>query len=418
MTTPKHLGWVGWLVAALCVVGLVISSANFLRVGASIDSGIALNIAFLAFPFVGAIILSRRITNTVGWLFCLVGVGTTFTSFSASYVSYALIHHLDTQLSTRLIDLLGDLVWPLNLVLGVFILYVFPDGRALSRRWSIVCWALGFMLMLVEIGQAVTPGPLESHNRVLNPLGVPDLAGFASFISTYLYLLLPVFAVLGVVSLVLRYRRAEQQPRQQIKWFVYGAVMMVTIVLVGFFIASQITNDLALSNAVGNMSFAVAILALPLGVGIGVLRYRLYDIDILIKRTLVYGSLTAILAALYFGLVIGAQQLAHHLTGQQDAQQPVVIVLSTLLIAALFTPLRGWLQRWIDQRFYRSRYDAAKTLAAFSATLRSEVDLAQLNDHLLGVVDTTMRPAHASLWLRAPAHASPQRSAHEEGSRR
>jgi hypothetical protein len=181
--------------------------------------------------------------------------------------------------------------------------------------------------------------------------------------------------------------------------------MMVIIVLFGFFIASQIT-DLALSNLVGNLSFAIAITALPLGVGIGVLRYRLYDIDILIKRTLVYGSLTAILAALYFALVIGAQQLTHRITGQQVAQQPVVIVLSTLLIAALFTPLRSRLQRGIDQRFYRSRYNAARTLAAFSASLRSEVDLAQLNDHLLGVVDATMRPAHASLWLRSPARAS------------
>jgi hypothetical protein len=384
----------------------VISSANFLRVGASIDSGIALNIAFLAFPLVGAVILSRRLTNTVGWLLCLVGVGTTFTSFSASFVSYALVHHLDAQLATRLIDIVGDLVWPTNLVLGVFILYVFPGGRALSRRWSTVCWSLGLLLLVVEVGQAVTPGPLESHNRMLNPLGVPALEGFASFVATYLYLLLPIFAVLGVVSLVLRYRRADQQSRQQIKWFVYGSVMMVIIVLVGIFIASQITNDLALSNAVGNMSFAVAILALPLGVGIGVLRYRLYDIDILIKRTLVYGSLTAILAGLYFGLVIGAQQLTHRLTGQQGAQQPVVIVLTTLLIAALFTPLRGWLQRGIDRRFYRSRYDAAKTLATFSASLRSEVDLAQLNNHLLGVVDATMRPAHASLWLRSPARVS------------
>ncbi|MGH2504170.1 MAG: hypothetical protein ACRDID_16810 [Ktedonobacterales bacterium] len=269
-----------------------------------------------------------------------------------------------------------------------------------------MCWSLALMLLLVEVGQAVMPGPLESHHRVLNPLGVPALEGFASFVATYLYLLLPIFAVLGVVSLVPRYRRADQQSRQQIKWFVYGSVMMVIIVLVGIFIASQITNDLALSNAVGDTSFAVAILALPLGVGIGVLRYRLYDIDILIKRTLVYGSLTAILVGLYFGLVIGAQQLTHRLTGQQVAQQPVVIVLTTLLIAALFTPLRSRLQRGIDQRFYRSRYNAAKTLAAFSASLRSEVDLAQLNDHLLGVVDATMRPAHASLWLRSPARVS------------
>jgi hypothetical protein len=144
---------------------------------------------------------------------------------------------------------------------------------------------------------------------------------------------------------------------------------------------------------------------MPIATCVAILRYRLYDIDIIIKRTLLYALLTIILAALYFGLVIGAQRLTQAFSGQRVGQQPVVIVLSTLLIAALFTPLRARLQGWIDRRFYRSRYDAAKTLAAFSATLRSEVDLAQLNEQLLGVVEQTMRPAHASLWLRAASAA-------------
>jgi hypothetical protein len=144
---------------------------------------------------------------------------------------------------------------------------------------------------------------------------------------------------------------------------------------------------------------------LPIGVGIAILRSHLWDIDVIIRRTLIYGSLTAVLAALYFAVVIGAQLVTQAFTGRQVGQQPVVIVLSTLLIAALFTPLRARLQRWIDQRFYRSRYDAAKTVAAFSQALRSEVDLAQLNEHLLAVIDETMRPVHASLWLRAQGAA-------------
>ncbi len=173
-----------------------------------------------------------------------------------------------------------------------------------------------------------------------------------------------------------------------------------------FIIGGNIVSGLISSNPndpvgafVGNAAFALGILALPLGVGVGVMRYQLYDIDILIKRTLVYGSLTAILAGLYFGLVIGAQLLTRQLTGQQTAQQPIVIVLSTLLIAALFQPLRAWLQRAIDRRFYRSRYDAARTIAAFSDTLRQEVKLDALSTHLLEVVDETMRPSQVSLWL-------------------
>jgi hypothetical protein len=208
----------------------------------------------------------------------------------------------------------------------------------------------------------------------------------------------------------LRFRRAGQQERQQIKWFVFGAVVMVVIVGIGYFFSAQTNDPKSPLTALGNVLFAVGITALPLGVGIGVLRYRLYDIDILIKRTLVYGSLTAILAALYFGLVIGAQQLTHQFTGHDNPQQPVVIVLTTLLIAALFTPLRARLQRWIDRRFDRSHYDAAKTLAAFSASLRSEINAQQLHDHLLDVVEETMRPSSVTLWLR-PASGRSQYAA-------
>ncbi|HEX2350092.1 MAG TPA: hypothetical protein VHI51_16770 [Ktedonobacterales bacterium] len=406
----QRFGWIGWLIMALCFCGIAVSSAIFLHIGATIDSGVALNIAFLAFPLVGAIIVSRRITNTVGWLFCLVGLGTTFTSFAASFIQYALLHHLDGQVAAGLIDIFGDLVWPLNLVLGVFILYLFPDGRALTRRWRVVVWLLAALLFIVELAQAVAPGPLEADNRVPNPLGVPALAGFSFFVSNYLYVLLPVFALLAVVSLILRFRRAGLQERQQIKWFVFGAVVMVVIVGIGYFFSAQTNDPKSPLTALGNVLFAVGITALPLGVGIGVLRYRLYDIDILIKRTLVYGSLTAILAALYFGLVIGAQQLTHQFTGHDNPQQPVVIVLTTLLIAALFTPLRARLQRWIDRRFDRSHYDAAKTLAAFSASLRSEINAQQLHDHLLDVVEETMRPSSVTLWLR-PASGRSQYAA-------
>lgn len=243
--------------------------------------------------------------------------------------------------------------------------------------------------------------PLEANGRIPNPLGAPALGDISSAILFAMQLTLPVFALLAVISLIIRYRRATPIERQRIKWFVFGAFSMIEFIISGNIISGLISsnpND-PVGGFVGNAAFALGILAFPLGVGVGVMRYQLYDIDILIKRTLVYGSLTAILAGLYFGLVIGAQLLTRQFTGQQTAQQPLIIVLSTLLIAALFQPLRAWLQRGFDRRFYRSRYDAARTIAAFSDTLRQEVELDMLSAHLMGVVEETMRPNHVSLWL-------------------
>jgi hypothetical protein len=212
--------------------------------------------------------------------------------------------------------------------------------------------------------------------------------------------LIVAMILLSLVSVVVRFRRARGVERQQLKWFVFAMAigLLGSLVLYGFTWFSDTFNP---SGSV----WLIVTVGIPIATCIAILRYRLYDIDIIIKRTLLYALLTLILAALYFALVIGAQHLTQAFTSQRVGQQPVVIVLSTLLIAALFTPLRARLQGWIDQRFYRSRYDAAKTLAAFSASLRSEVDLAQLNEHLLVVVDETMRPAHASLWLRAASSA-------------
>jgi hypothetical protein len=200
----------------------------------------------------------------------------------------------------------------------------------------------------------------------------------------------------------LRYRRANSGQRQQIKWFVLGSIVMIVVavggqVAAGFLPGANAPADdpaAALPTLVGNLAFALGILALPLGVGVGVLRYKLYDIDRLINRTLLYGALTAILAALFFALVYGAQAIIH-------AQSPLVIVLTTLLVAAVAQPLRSALQRGIDRRFYRSRYNAARTLETFGATLRSEVELGDLRADLLAVVEETMQPASLSLWLRS-----------------
>ncbi|HZC07666.1 MAG TPA: hypothetical protein VE338_18665 [Ktedonobacterales bacterium] len=416
----KLSAYLSWLIFLVCLAGIIAANVLFARVNPRDHSSLILTLSFLAFPVVGAIIVSQRLKNTVGWIFCVISLGTAITSYSAAYVQFALHTHAEAQITTGIVDLMGGLVWPVNLAMGVLLLFLFPDGQALSRRWAVAVWAMLMDLVIVVTGQLVYPGSLESSALVPNPAGVPALAGYSEFAMNQAYLPLPIFAFLAVISLILRYRRAATLQRQRIKWFVFGAAIMVVVITAGFTVSSVIATGPSdpVANTVGNTAFAVGILALPIGAGMGVLRYQLYDIDILIKRTLVYGSLTAILAALYFALVIGAQTLTHQLTGQQVAQQPIVIVLSTLLIAALVQPLRRRLQGWIDRRFYRSRYDAAKTVAAFSASLRSEVDLTQLNEHLLGVVEETMRPMHASIWLLRDSALSSSNQATSDEARR
>jgi hypothetical protein len=288
----------------------------------------------------------------------------------------------------------GGWLWLITNVLNIIgqsafiiFLYVFPTGRFVPR-WMIgpaVLWCAAWVIPLF-------------HNSTLSTLASVMTDG-------------PVFIAIilsMIVAQVYRYQRVSSpSERQQTKWVVYGLGVglsaFISILVSSNVILPEDVRNNAVAAMVGSSTTYLCFLLIPIGIVAAVTRSRLFDIDILIKRTLVYGSLTAILAALYFALVIGAQTLTHQLTGQQVAQQPIVIVLSTLLIAALVQPLRRRLQGWIDRRFYRSRYNAATTVAAFSASLRNEVNLQQLNEHLLSVVLETMRPTHASLWLRSPA---------------
>jgi hypothetical protein len=393
---------IAWLIFAACVGGAIISGWLFSALPDHyLFVSLPLLIAFPIFPLVGALIVTQRPTNTVGWVFLAAGVGVTITPFSAAYVQLSLLNHTDAQLATGLTDIIGNMMWLVNLALGVMLLYLFPDGRPLSKRWAVAFWALVADLVVVVLAQAVTPGPLESHNRVPNPLGISSLGVLPASIMNAGQSLIFLFILLAIVSLIVRYRRADNAQRQQIKWFVFGSIVMIVVIVGGMMSTDLISSDPndPLANLVANIAFSLGILALPLGVGIGVLRHKLYDIDSLISRTLLYGSLSAILAALFFGLIAGAQTLIRAFTGQAGQSQ-LVIVFSTLLIAALAQPLRGSLQRGIDRRFYRGRYDAAHTLQTFGATLRSEVELNDLSAHLIAVVEDTMQPARLSLWLR------------------
>jgi hypothetical protein len=268
--------------------------------------------------------------------------------------------------------------------LGYF-LVTFPDGRFVPR-WS---WLL-VVLWMVQAIFHVIPGPFNITFWPPLLSAAEDVLTNGGAVGVFIYRYVRVFSSLQ---------------RQQAKWllFGFGGLIVLSIFfydLIGSLVPGLGAPDSLYQLANGTLTFVI-FLFVPLSVAIAILRYRLWDIDVIIRRTLVYSTLTVILALLYVGLVIGLESLVRLFTGQVS-QSPVIIVASTLAIAALFQPLRHHIQRVIDRRFYRSKYDAARTLAAFSTTLRQEVDLDQLREQLLAVVQETMQPAHVSLWLRKP----------------
>jgi hypothetical protein len=277
----------------------------------------------------------------------------------------------------------------------VFYLLLFPTGRLPSRRWRWLAWlTVAFILMGVILSAFSSDAYLGSLGPIRNPLGIE---GFTNVYEAVLYTVSPLLFVAVALSLLMRLRRAVGVERQQLKWFAYSAaIFAVGIVLI---VIPFATETPLWFERVGTAIFTAAGAAITISIGIAILRYRLYDIDLLINRTLVYAALTAALVAVYFGGVATTQAIFRALTGQEQQPQ-LAVVASTLVIAALFNPLRRRIQTFIDSRFYRRKYNAAKTLEAFSAKLRNETDLDTLRDDLVGVVRDTMQPVHVSLWLR------------------
>jgi hypothetical protein len=288
-------------------------------------------------------------------------------------------------------------------LLGIYLILLFPDGKLPSRRWRPLAWLSGVVMVLASLGITFAPGPLEGHPGVRNPFGLEALGH--PWVATAVFivlLLLPLCMVASALSLVLRYRRSRGEEREQIKWIAFAATVVGLLYLIAM--VSSLTFSGPWGGAgtplwLGLLQQAalVTFSAVPIAVGFAVLNYRLYEIDLIINRTLVYGTLTITLVVLYFGGIVVLQRIFVTLTGQQST---LAVVASTLLIAALFTPLRHRIQGFIDRRFYRRKYDARRTLETFSIKLRDETDLEALNNDLVGVVRETMQPAHVSVWLR------------------
>jgi hypothetical protein len=359
---------------------------------------------FLAFPLVGALIASKRPKNPIGWICLAVGIFWMLANLSSAYGMYGLLVARPGSVPfPAAIGSLGEWMWvPAVGLLGTYLILLFPDGRLRSRRWRPLAWLSGAVIILVSAGFALSPGPMDGLPGIRNPFGLEKYPWVADA-TLGVILLLPVCILAAATSLVLRFLRSGGEEREQIKWLAFAASILglgfSSYAIPGTILQGDAggANPLwakLLEDAV-TLSFA----GVPVAVGIAILRYRLFEIDLLINRTLVYGALTGTLAMVYFGGVAATQAIFRALTGQEEQPQ-LAIVISTLVIAALFNPLRRRIQSFIDRRFYRSKYDARKTLEAFSAKLKDETDLDALSEDLVGVIRETMQPAHVSLWLR------------------
>ena len=390
---------VGWLivplyVAIVCAIYLLERSAGVPPAYPMED--VVIRVGFGAFAVVGAVLVAKRPTNIIGWIMATVALMMALFHAGLIYAVYVMATRGQPDALAVVGAWIGNWYWYLLLALTlIYVPLFFPDGRLPSHRWVPVAVLPGIGTLGTVVLGALTetlvldPVVKDVHYRIENPIGIEGLGRVED---------LPIFGLLtgllfvgllgAVASVVVRFRRSRGVERQQMKWFLYAVALMLAFPLevVGY-----------LPEIVSNVLFGVVLIALPTAIGIAVLRYRLYDIDLVINRTLVYGPLTAMLALFYLGGVVSMQYAFRTLTGQESQ---VAIVASTLVIAALFNPLRRRVQGFVDRRFYRRKYDARKTLEAFSAKLREQTDLKALNSELVSVVRETMQPAHVSLWLR------------------
>ena len=358
----------------------------------------------VSFSTVGAIIAARRPDNAVGWSLLVISLALGVAFVGQVYADYTLVAAPGSLPGGAVAVWLSLWIPVPALVAATFFCLLFPDGRPPSHRWR---WVGRLALMggiLLVLGLSLAPGRLDERNYpgARNPVGLEGAGRFLEGSSTGGTALALLALLLAVVSMIVRFRRSIGVERQQLKWVVYAGAVA----------AGGFALTLFLSGPFANAVFALAFLAfigVPIAAGLAILRYRLYEIDLIINRTLVYGSLTVLLVAVYFAGVTTAQALFRALTGQEQQPQ-LAVVASTLAIAALFNPLRRRIQSFIDRRFYRRKYDARKTLETFSAKLRDETDLQTVNEDLVGVVRETMQPAHVSLWLRTETASEAKRA--------
>jgi hypothetical protein len=389
--TARNLAWVLWVATVSLVAGsLVLGLANRSEVPLyEVPSAIIAP----TFATLGGLISSRRPGHVMGWIFLATSVLVGVAMFSGQYATVALAPDGPTLSGGAVAAWFAAQAQSAYVVLILFLVLLFPDGKLLSRRWRPMAWAIGTFLAGSLVIGAFIPGPFVDFPSASNPFGVEAIAPALEVLGVVGGVGGAICVAATIVSLILRFYRSRGEQRLQLKWFTYAtSVGLLTPLLL-----SELAPEVF--EVLGRFLWTLGFLSIPVSAAIAILKYRLYDIDRIINHTLVYGSLTAVLVALYVGGVVVLQYVFRGLTGSGSQ---LAIVASTLLIAALFNPLRRRVQNLIDHSFYRRKYDAAKTLEAFSAKLRDETDMDALNSALLSTVRETMQPEHVSLWLREP----------------
>lgn len=377
------------LLTAAGTASLILPGTELIPDRPSTIDFLTFSLTFVAFPTIGLIVALKRPANPLGWLFLIIGLGVTVSVAAGEYAD----RHIHVGADLPAVDVvawLGTWSWMVTLGLALtFAVLLFPTGRLPSGRWRPLAWLCAFTIFATAIAEAFRPGPMSDYegSGLERPFAFGGALG--DLMQSVADVGLLAIVALGIVSIALlahRFRRAHGAERQQLKWFLFP----MAVFLVGLSTASVLQTQLAWSVAL------LGLAAIPVGAGIAILRHRLFDIDLVINRTLVYATLSLLLGGIYIGLVLGLQVLISPLFGTDTA----AIALSTLTVAALFGPLRARVQRIVDRRFFRSRYDAQRTVEALAIRLRDQVDPEQLTQSLREATIATLKPRSASVWLR------------------
>ena len=410
--TERRASLVAWslfaLSAALLLAGVVVAivdphsggPANPSSAGPTLDDAVAGEaVPFAVFEAVifsslagtGAIVAARRPRNPIGWLFGVAALCLAVLMLGDALYWHDAFGDPGPHHTAEVALWFENWAWiPALVALFSLVPLLFPTGAPPSPRWRFVGWAAVTSGIVTLVATAFSPGPLQNTNWVTNPLGVGGLG--LRTLSEASFVIWLASALAAAVSLVVRFRRSRGVERQQLKWVTAAGCLLV----VSFPVSALLDNGV--SEVAGWACLLFALLGLAVAVSVALLRFRLYDIDVVINRTLVYGALSATLGAAYLGCVLLLQLVLSGVTKGSG----LAVAVSTLAVAALFRPARERIQRVVDRRFYRRRHDATLTLERFGAQLRDEVDLSALRAELHSVVAETMQPAHVSVWLRSP----------------
>lgn len=415
--SARRISGLTWLVLALTTAVLVANLPLIVMNGfrnpwnwGTAASGVLVLVPAATFGVIGAALTRQHPRNAVGWICLTCGLAFAFTGLAAQYALYAIEVHPGALPGAATVAWLANWDYLLFVApLGIYLVLLFPDGRLPSRRWRAVAWLGAVSTLAGGVADAVFPGPLPSQLSIQNPYGIEDAQELIDLVSVLGFFGLVSCMLAAAGSMVGRLRRAVGVERQQLKWFAFAASALAIVFFPIVMISSIGWSGTDLSATPLGLRIAedvamVLFAGPPIATGIAITRYRLYDIDVVINRTLVYGALTATLAGTYLAGVLLLQFALSPLT--EDSS--LAIVASTLGVAALFQPARRSIQAIVDRRFYREKYDAARTLEQFGARLRVEVDLDALADDLLSAVSDTMRPAHTSLWLASSRRSAPR----------